>query len=60
MMSIKAGPLLNGKGSDALSGEINFGSVECGSEHKGKKYLYKITEIVPEGVTSERIQQKMV
>ena len=49
----EAGPLLNGKGSNALSGQINFGSVECGSEHKGKKYLYKITEIVPEGVTSK-------
>lgn len=49
----EAGPLLNGKGSNALSGQINFGSVECGSEHKGKKYLYKITETVPEGVTSK-------
>lgn len=46
------GPHLNGKATNALSGHINFGSVECGDEHNGKTYLYKITETVPKGVTA--------
>ena len=51
------GPLPNGADSyevtNGIGGEISFGQATFGTEHHGKTYLYKISEVVPEGVTAE-------
>ena len=51
------GPLPNGADfyevTNGIGGEISFGQATFGTEHHGKTYLYKISEVVPEGVTAE-------
>lgn len=51
------GPLPGGADSyevtNGLGGEISFGQATFGTEHYGKTYLYKISEVLPEGVSAE-------
>lgn len=52
------GPLPGGADSyevtNGIGGEISFGQATFGTEHHNKKYLYKISEVVPKGVTAEK------
>lgn len=54
---VEIGPLPGGATSyevtNGIGGNISFGQATFDSHHVGKKYLYKITEVVPNGVTAE-------
>ena len=53
------GPLPGGKGSYTVSceegGQISFGQTTFDSTYVGKKFLYKITEVLPEGVSADNL-----
>lgn len=38
---------------NGVGGQISFGQATFGTNHDGRTYLYKITEVVPEGVTDQ-------
>ena len=54
---VEIGPLPGGATSyevtNGIGGNISFGQATFDSHYVGKKYLYKITEVVPNGVTAE-------
>lgn len=55
------GPLPGGQSSYTVScgvgGQISFGQATFGSEYVGKKFLYKITEVLPEGVDANHLRK---
>ena len=55
------GPLPGGADSydvtNGITGDISFGQATFDTSHYGKKYLYKITEVVPDGVTADNPTQ---
>lgn len=57
------GPLPGGADSyevtNGLGGEISFGQATFGTEHYGKTYLYKISEVLPEGVSADMTKDGM-
>ena len=59
----EAGPLPGGESSYTVScgtgGQISFGQATFDSEYVGNKFLYKITEVLPEGVNADKIKDGM-
>ena len=55
----EAGPLPGGESSYTVScgtgGQISFGQATFDSEYVGNKFLYKITEVLPEGVNADHL-----
>lgn len=53
------GPLPGGESSYTVScgagGQISFGQATFDSTYVGKKFLYKITEVLPEGVSADNL-----
>lgn len=57
------GPLPGGESSYTVScgagGQISFGQATFDSTYVGKKFLYKITEVLPEGVSADMTKDGM-
>ena len=55
----EAGPLPGGESSYTVScgtgGQISFGQATFDSKYVGNKFLYKITEVLPEGVNADHL-----